>query len=124
MKNEPTSSEKVLRRDFPTTPIERRNRRKTDNPTGGDGGNGMEARLARVESDVEYIKRDVGEIKDDVKELKKETKADFKEARKETKDDFKDVTKEIKDDFRITFGALILVAVSLAGMMAKGFGWL
>jgi len=120
MKNEPTSSDKVLRPEFPATSVDRQNRRKTDNPTGGDGGNGMEARLAKVESDIEYIKRDVGEINADIKELKSDVKDEFKEV----KGEFKDVKKEIKDDFRITFGALILVAVSLAGMMAKGFDWL
>jgi hypothetical protein len=63
MENEPTSSHKVLRPDFPTTPIERRNRRKTDNPTGGDGGNGMEVRLSKIETDIAVIKNSLGWIK-------------------------------------------------------------
>lgn len=60
---EPTSSNKVLRPDFPTTPIERQNRRKTDNPTGGDGGNGMEVRLSKIETDIAVIKSSLGWIK-------------------------------------------------------------
>lgn len=62
----------------------------------------MEARVAKLESDVEYIKRDISEIKDDIKDIKKDAKSDF----------------------RILFGAIIAVALGLAGLMAKGFGWL
>ncbi|SET06139.1 hypothetical protein [Thorsellia anophelis] len=36
--------------------------RNGSNNTGGGGGD-MEARLAKLESDVEYIKRDIGDIK-------------------------------------------------------------
>jgi hypothetical protein len=38
----------------------------------GDGGGtsgGMEARLARLESDMDHVKRDVGELKADVRNL-------------------------------------------------------
>ena len=38
-------------------------------PPGG-GGSDMEARVARLESDVEYIRRDVSELKIDVRDLK------------------------------------------------------
>ncbi|EMI2314908.1 hypothetical protein PJ702_001598 [Providencia rettgeri] len=62
----------------------------------------MEARVAKLESDVEYIKRDISEIKDDIKDIKKDAKTDF----------------------RMLFGAIIAVALGLAGLMAKGFGWL
>lgn len=70
---------------------------------GGSGGGGdMELRVAKLESDVEYIKRDISEIKDDIKDIKKDAKSDF----------------------RMLFGAIIAVALGLAGLMAKGFGWL
>ncbi|AND15101.1 TPA: hypothetical protein OL861_001376 [Proteus mirabilis] len=62
----------------------------------------MELRVAKLESDVEYIKRDISEIKDDIKDIKKDAKSDF----------------------RMLFGAIIAVALGLAGLMAKGFGWL
>lgn len=68
----------------------------------GSGGGSMEARVAKLESDVEYIKRDISEIKDDIKDIKKDAKSDF----------------------RMLFGAIIAVALGLAGLMAKGFGWL
>jgi hypothetical protein len=67
-------------------------------PGGGDDG-GMEARMARLESDVEYMKRDIAELKTDVREIR-------------------------TTDFRLIFGAIIATALGLAALMAGGFGWL
>ncbi|MCD1640121.1 hypothetical protein K7H92_15495 [Pseudomonas stutzeri] len=66
------------------------------------GGGGMEARVAKLENHFEYIRRDLDDVKLDVREIKK----------------------DMREDFRIMFGALVVVALGLAGMMAKGFGWL
>lgn len=66
------------------------------------GGGGMEARIAKLETDVEYIKRDMGEIKVDVKDLRV----------------------DLRVDFRTLFGALIIAALGLAALMAHGFGWI
>lgn len=71
------------------------------------GGNpphdgGMEARVAKLESAVEYIQRDIGEIKTDIREIKTDARGDF----------------------RLHFTALIAVALGLAALMAKGFGWI
>lgn len=62
----------------------------------------MEARVAKLEAAVEYIQRDLGEIKIDVREIKGDAKTDF----------------------RLIFGALIFVALGLAGLMARGFHWI
>jgi hypothetical protein len=62
----------------------------------------MEARLARIESDVDYIKRDIGEIKTAVKET----------------------NVDLRTDFRLLFGALIVAVLGLAGILATGFHWL
>ncbi len=61
----------------------------------------MEARVAKLESAVEYIQRDIGELKDDVREIRR----------------------DMRTDFRLLFGAIIATALSLAGLMAKGFHW-
>lgn len=77
---------------------------KTDGnpPSGGD----MEARVARLEAAVEYIQRDISELKADVRSTKSEISA-------------------IRTtDFRLLFGAIITVALGLAGIMAKGFNWI
>ena len=34
-----------------------------------------------------------------------------------------DIKKDIREDFRILFGSLIITALGLAGLMAKGFKW-
>jgi len=62
----------------------------------------VEARVAKLESHFEYIRRDLDDVKSDVRDIKK----------------------DMREDFRIMFGALVVVALGLAGMMAKGFGWL
>jgi hypothetical protein len=72
--------------------------------SGGGGGSstGMEARLAKVEAAVEYIQRDMSEIRTDVRALRDNARTDF----------------------RLLFGAIIFVALGLAGLMARGFHWL
>ncbi|MDE1316316.1 hypothetical protein MEG05_20480 [Vibrio aestuarianus] len=106
--------------------------------SGDGGGNGLEARVAKLESDVEHIKRDISDIKgrqlafmDRTEDNFKEMRQEFKSVRSETEDNFKEmrqefksVRSEMKSDFRMLFGALITVTLGLAGLMAKGFGWL
>ncbi|HEX5048809.1 MAG TPA: hypothetical protein VFX89_16975 [Gammaproteobacteria bacterium] len=58
--------------------------------------------MAKLESDVGHIQADVREIKEDLKETRREARVDF----------------------RVLFGALIVAAIGLAGLMARGFGWL
>jgi len=72
--------------------------------TGGGGSNngGMEARVAKLESAVEYIQRDIGEIKTDLKSLRE----------------------KVDSHLLILAGMIIATALGLAGIMAKGFGWL
>ena len=70
---------------------------------GGSGPHdpGMEARVAKLESDVGHIRSDLAEVRVDVRELRKAAERDF----------------------RMLFGAIIVVALGLAGIMAKGFHW-
>jgi len=71
----------------------------------GDGGgtlDAMEARVAKLESDLSFVRADMAEIKKDVRELRSEARTDF----------------------RLLFGAIIATALGVAGLMAKGFGWL
>lgn len=74
---------------------------------GGNSGDipppsGIEPRVARLEASVLHIESDIRDIKTDIKDLRK---AD-------------------ESNFRITFSAIITTALALAGLMAKGFGWL
>jgi hypothetical protein len=103
---------------FPEIPS---SRKKTDRGGGGDhtggenppGGGDMDARVAKLEAHVEYIRRDLDDLKTDMREFRGETKASFSGVRT-----------EMKSDFRLVFGALIAASLGLAGLMAKGFGWL
>jgi hypothetical protein len=83
----------------PTTP--------TPNPksSGGTGGNSGE-RLAKLESDVYYIKRDIGEIKTDIKEIRVDMRTDFKWL------------------LGVGIGGLVGLGGILGGLMAKGFHWI
>lgn len=68
----------------------------------GGGGSMLEARVAKLEAAMEYVQRDLGEIRKDIREIKDHARTDF----------------------RLLFGAVIAVALGLAGLMAKGFHWL
>ena len=68
-------------------------------------GVGMIEQVAKLGSDVEYIKRDVGELKTEMREMRRELR-DRQER-----------------DFRILFGALIAATLGITGVVAKGFGW-
>lgn len=61
----------------------------------------MEVRVAKLETHVEYIRRDIDSLVGSVSEHRKET----------------------AKDFRILFGALITTALGLAAIIAKGFHW-
>lgn len=78
-------------------------------PDGGrwsSGDGGMESRVARLEAAVEYLQRDVVEIKGHINALRN------------------DVSGIRTTDFRLIFGAIITVALGLAGLVATGFGWI
>lgn len=66
----------------------------------------MEARIARLEVAVEHLQQDVRELKEEVRALHRE------------------IMGIRTTDFRLLFGAIIFVALGLAGLMAKGFHWL
>lgn len=69
----------------------------------GDGTfDGMEPRVAKLEANVEHIQKDIAEIKTDIRGLRD----------------------SLWSHFLIVFGAIIFVALGLAGLMARGFKWL
>ena len=70
-------------------------------PTTGGPGDGMEARIAKLESDVSHIETSLTDIKTDIRELRNCA----------------------KDDFRVLFGAIIVATLGLATLLAKGFQW-
>lgn len=75
----------------------------TQPPNGGDG---MEARVAKLEAHAEHVQSDLTDIKRDISDIRK------------------DITKIRTTDFRLIFGAIIATALGLAWIMAKGFHWI
>lgn len=73
---------------FPGRPV------ATQPPT---GGNGMEPRIAKLESDVGHVRENIADIKVDMRSIRD----------------------KMDTHFYITWGGII----ALAGLMAKGFGW-
>ena len=68
----------------------------------------MDERLNKIEIDIAVLKTDSGYVRQDVSELR--TGVEKLRVSQER-------------EFRVLFGAVIFVALSLAGLMAKGFGW-
>jgi len=104
---------------------------------GGDGGK-VERQVGKLESDVEHIKTEVGSLRADVRELRSEIRSEVRDIRSEMgqlrsdmgqlRSDTHSELGKLRDvherDFRILFGAIIVVAIGIASIMAKAFGWL
>lgn len=69
----------------------------------------MEMRVARLEVRVEHIEGDIAEIKTDIRSLREA---------------IQHLHRRLDGDFRITWAGIIAANLGLAGLMAKGFGWL
>jgi hypothetical protein len=82
------------------------NLRKINNGSFAGGGGGDYIKLMERVSALEQVAKNaeqaINEIKSDVRELRKTQTTDF----------------------RIVFGAIIVTALGLAGLMAKGFHWM
>lgn len=78
-------------------------------PPGGGNLPPLDSRVARLEIRMEHVERDIAEIKTDIRSMQ------------QTIDRLHD---RMDNDFRITWAGIIALGVGLAGLMAKGFGWL
>lgn len=90
-----------------------------------DGG--MEARVAKLESDMTHVLSALGDIRADGRSHRDGLTAFARDINGEfgkVNGEFGKVRHEMKVDFRLLFGALIAVALGLAGLIAKGFHWL
>ena len=83
--------------------------KRLDHGGGGGDNGGMNARLSSLEAATEHIKLDIGELRHDVRELRV---------------DMRDLRTDARSDFRLIFGSMIAGGIGLAGLMAKGFGWI
>ena len=82
---------------------------RTQHSGGGGGGDNMEARLAKLEANMEHVQSECADIKADVRSVRDKV------------DDVKDAIASAK------VWALVLyigLSAALLFTMAKGFGWL
>jgi DNA anti-recombination protein RmuC len=77
--------------------------------------------LVEMKLDIREMRQ---EFKHDIREMRQEFTHEMREMRQEFTQEMKALRAEQKFDFRLTFGALITLAVGLAGLMAHGFHWL
>jgi hypothetical protein len=79
--------------------------------------------MSDVEEKVDQLQVGLGVLKVDVAVLKADVSV-LKRDLHEVRQDIKDVRTHQERDFRLLFGTVIAVTLGLAGLMAKGFGWL
>lgn len=89
-------------------------------PDNGD----MAQRISKLEAYIERTHESVRDLRADVASLRTDLKADIRDSHTEFKSEMRDMRRDMTTDFRVTFAAIITVALGLAGLMAKGFGWL
>ena len=95
------------------------------------GGGGVEARIARLESDVEHIKTTLADIKVELRATRDSTSAeigslrnDLGSLRSEHAADYRSLRDKMDTEFRWVLLAFSAGFMTLLGAMAKGFGWL
>ena len=87
----------------------------------------LDSRVGKLEVTCEHLVAEFREIREEMRAIRAEMREEFKVIRddmREMREDQRDLRRSAMTDFCILFGALITVAVTLAGTMARGFGWI
>ncbi|MFD2365002.1 hypothetical protein [Pseudoduganella sp. GCM10020061] len=79
-----------------------------------------EVTCEHILEELRELRADMRELRNEMRELRNEMHAELRAMRS----DMLDMRRASTTDFRILFGALIAVAVGLAGTMARAFGWI
>ena len=88
--------------DAPRLPFPDRTVRRGAEPEGVEARVASSGRRFYTLAGIEYVQRNIAEIKTELQIMRGNARSDF----------------------RLTFAALIAVALGLAGLLAKGFHWL
>lgn len=93
--------------------------------SGGSGPHdpNMEARLAVLEQIAEQTRETLVGIRADLAGIRSDLKAELGSVKTEVRTGLEAARDRHDRDFRITFGAIIAVALGLATLIAKGFKW-
>lgn len=94
----------------------------------------MDERIARLESDVAHIQTDIADVKIDIRELRGDMKAandsiaalktDVSTLRAEVKAGFDDVKKSLKLTNATTIAAMLVIAGTILGVIARAMKWI
>jgi hypothetical protein len=106
-----------------STYLERSNSAILKSGGGGGTSDGMEARVAVLETNIGHIKENLAEIRKDVRDLRSDLRSETHDLRAQVEN----LRAQAEKNFRLLFGALISVALGLGSLMltlaAKGFHW-
>ncbi len=91
-------------------------RHSSNEGSAGGGGDNLDGRVAKLESGMEHLIREVGECRQDIRELRSE----MRDIRSEIKTEIGG----LRSDFRWMLAAYASGFMILLGVMAKGFHWL
>ncbi len=80
----------------------------------------MEARVAVLERIAEQNHAAFRDLRTDMRDFR----AEMREMRQEMQAGFNEARRIHERDFRITFGALIITAIGLAGLIARSAHWM
>jgi hypothetical protein len=80
----------------------------------------MEPRIAHLEASINFMQREMSDIKSDIRDIRLELKSETSLIRNELKLEIASV----RADFRILLSAIIAATLSLGAMIAKSSGWL
>jgi hypothetical protein len=78
----------------------------------------MEARIARLESDVNTIQTNIADIKLDIREFRKENREDFVAVR----DEFSTARNKSEADFRFIFKCMFALGLGILSVIGRVFG--
>jgi hypothetical protein len=94
--------------------------------SGGSGPHdpNMEARVAVLEQIAKQTSETLVGIRTDLASIKSDLKTDLGSAKTEVRTGLEAARDRHDRDFRLTFSVIIMAALGLAGLMAKGFKWL
>jgi len=84
----------------------------------------MEARVAVLEQIAKQTSETLVGIRADLASIRSDLKTDLGSVKTEVRTGLEAARDRHDRDFRITFGAIITVALGMAGLIAKGFKWL
>ena len=85
----------------------------TDNQYTANYAVRLDSRVARLEVGVDYLQREMRDVKSEMRDMKRELRGDIVA-----------LSDKQEKDFRLLFAMNAATTLGLAGLMAKGFGWL